>query len=183
LRRSVDGAYRGAAMAAADASFELTPERIAQSKIVLVDDDPLITTSLKNFLFMELDIEAITFNDARAAAAFVNKERVHLIISDFLMPDLNGIELLRAARASQPEAPRILLTGYADKENAIKAINEVQLFQYVEKPWDNASFKNIIRAGLERQHLIRSLYDTIELLAKTEQDLARLRKGLVRAFA
>jgi DNA-binding NtrC family response regulator len=170
-------------MTASEPPFELTPERIAGSRVVVVDDEPLITRALSNFLFIEMDIEAVCFNDPRAAAAHLDAEPIHLIISDFLMPEMNGIELLARARASQPEAPRILLTGYADKENAIKAINEVQLFQYVEKPWENASFKRTIRAGLERQHLIRTLYDAIGQLSKTEQDLSRLRKGLVRAFA
>jgi DNA-binding NtrC family response regulator len=170
-------------MATPELSFELTLEQIARSKIVLVDDDPLITTALKNFLFIELDVEAITFNDPRQALAHLEREQVELIISDFLMPALDGIQLLLAARAAQPQAPRILLTGYADKENAIKAINEVALFQYVEKPWDNHALKNTIRAALERHHLIRSLTAAIEQLAKTEQDLSRLRKGLIRAFA
>jgi DNA-binding NtrC family response regulator len=170
-------------MPSPESLFQLTPQQIAQSKIVLVDDEPLITTALKNFLLIELDVEAVTFNDARAAAAYVEADRIDLIISDFLMPGMDGIQLLRSARAAQPEVPRILLTGYADKENAIKAINEVQLFQYVEKPWDNAALKNLIRAGLERQHLIRSLYTLVEQLTKTAHDLSRLRKGLVRAFA
>jgi DNA-binding NtrC family response regulator len=170
-------------MTAQDFSFELTPERMAACKVVLVDDDPLITTALKNLLFLELDIEALTFNDPRAALAHIRTQQAELIVSDFLMPDVDGIELLRAARAAQPEAPRILLTGYADKESAIKAINEVQLFQYVEKPWDNGQLKQMIKAGLERQHLIRSLFSAIERLERTEQDLSRLRKHLVRAFA
>jgi DNA-binding NtrC family response regulator len=170
-------------MIAADTSFELTPDRIAGSKVVLIDDEPLVTTALSNLLFLELDIEAISFNDPRKALDFLGSDRVEVIISDFLMPGVDGIELLRAARSAQPEVPRILLTGYADKENAIKAINEVQLFQYVEKPWDNAQLMNVVRAGLERQHLIRTLYTTIEQLAKTERDLSALRKGLVRAFA
>jgi DNA-binding NtrC family response regulator len=164
-------------------SFDLTPEQIARSKIVLVDDEPLVTTALRNLLLLELDIEAITFNDPREALRSIDTDRVELIISDFLMPDLDGIQLLRAARSVQPEAPRILLTGYADKENAIKAINEVQLYQYVEKPWDNAQLVNVIRTGLERQHLIRTLYTAIEQLERTERDLSKLRKGLVRAFA
>ena len=150
---------------------------------MLVDDEPLVTTALSNLLFLELDIEAISFNDPRKALDFLGSDRVEVIISDFLMPGVDGIELLRAARSAQPEVPRILLTGYADKENAIKAINEVQLFQYVEKPWDNAQLMNVVRAGLERQHLIRTLYTTIEQLEKTERDLSPLRKGLVRAFA
>ncbi len=164
-------------------SFDLTPEQIARSRVMLVDDDALITSTLKNLLYIEMDIEAITFNDSREARSYLDRERIDLIISDFLMPELDGIQLLRAARAVQPEAPRILLTGYADKENAIKAINEVALFQYVEKPWDNAALGNTIRAALERHHLIRALTAAIEQLAKTEQDLSRLRKGLIRAFA
>jgi DNA-binding NtrC family response regulator len=164
-------------------TFELTPEAIAQCKVVLVDDEPFVTTALRNLLALELDIEATSFNDPRAAAEHLRSQRVELIISDFLMPEMDGIELLREARAAQPEAPRILLTGYADKENAIKAINEVQLFQYVEKPWDNAQLTALIRSGLERQHLIRSLYTAIEQLERTEADLSRLRRGLVRAFA
>src|SRR5688572_6690959 len=126
-------------------SLDLTPEQIARAKVVLVDDEPLVTTALKNLLALELDIEAISFNDPREAATRIDTDRVELIISDFLMPELDGIELLRRARSSQPEVPRILLTGYADKENAIKAINEVQLYQYVEKPWDNAQLVNVIR--------------------------------------
>ena len=170
-------------MTTPELSFELTQEQIARSRIVLVDDDSLITTSLKNFLYIELEVEAIAFNDPQQAARHLEREPIELIISDFLMPELDGIQLLRAARSAQPQAPRILLTGYADKENAIKAINELALFQYVEKPWDNHALKNTIRAALERHHLIRSLTTAIEQLAKTEQDLARLRKGLIRAFA
>lgn len=170
-------------MPTSDFPFELTPERIAQCKVVLVDDEPLVTTSLRNLLFLELELEAIVFNDPREALAHIRAAEVELIISDFLMPGMDGIELLRQARAVRPDAPRILLTGYADKENAIKAINEVQLFQYVEKPWDNAQVTSLVRSGLERQHLIRSLFTTIEQLERTERDLSRLRRGLVRAFA
>src|SRR5262245_20592931 len=99
-------------MAAPESLFELTPEQLARAKVVLVDDEPFITTALKNFLFIEMDVEAIPFNDPQKAAAFVAAERIELIISDFLMPDMDGIQLLRAAREAQPEVPRILLTGY-----------------------------------------------------------------------
>ena len=164
-------------------SYELTEDEIAEAKIVVVDDEELITNTLSNFLIIELDADAITFNDPKEAAVYIAENDVDLIISDFLMPGMDGIQLLRAARDARPHAPRVLLTGYADKENAIKAINEVQLYQYVEKPWDNAMLKNIIKNGLERKYLIRYLTSYIDKLAATEEDLATLRKGLVRAFA
>ena len=52
-----------------------------------------------------------------------------------MMPDMNGLEFLTEVNKLYPEVSKILLTGYADKENAIKAINEVGLYRYIEKPW------------------------------------------------
>lgn len=163
--------------------FELTDEQMAKSQVVVIDDEPLITTTLTNFLFVELEIEAVAFNLPREAAAYIESHDIDLVISDFLMPELDGIRLLAAARAARPLAPRVLLTGYADKENAIKAINEVQLYQYMEKPWDNGQLKNIIKNGIERKHLIANLTQYLARLSSTEKDLQRLRNGLVRAFA
>lgn len=166
-----------------DTHYELSDEEIAEATIVVVDDEELITSTLSNFLFVELEAEAVTFNDPVKAAAYIAENDVDLIISDFLMPKMDGIRLLAAAREARPHAPRILLTGYADKENAIKAINQVQLYQYVEKPWDNGMLKNVIKNGLERKFLIRYLTNYVSELDATREDLAKLRKGLVRAFA
>ena len=67
--------------------------------------------------------------------------------------------ILAKVREIKPEIPRIILTGYADKENAIKAINEVGLFQYIEKPWDNDDLKIIIRNGIEKKQLLKKLQE------------------------
>ena len=78
-------------------------------------------------------------------------------MSDFLMPEMDGISFLSEVRKLKPEIPRIILTGYADKENAIKAINEVGLFHYLEKPWDNDNMLIVLRNGLEKQRTIKDL--------------------------
>ena len=59
-----------------------------------------------------------------------------VVLSDFKMPGMDGLAFLARVRAAYPDAVLILLTGYADKESAIRAINEVGIWQYVEKPWD-----------------------------------------------
>ncbi|MCB9557098.1 MAG: response regulator [Deltaproteobacteria bacterium] len=163
--------------------YTLSEDDLAQARIVVVDDDPLVTSSLKNFLSLDMDVEPLTFNDSREARSYIEGHEIDLVISDFLMPELDGIQLLAAARRAQPEVPRVLLTGYADKENAIKAINEVQLFQYVEKPWDNDQLRHIVIAGLERQNLLRLLKRKLAELTETRSDLESLKKALVRAFA
>lgn len=170
-------------MEARQFSFELTDDQISHSRIVVVDDEELVTSSLRNFLSLDLDVDVVIFNKPMEAKRHIEENPIDLIISDFLMPELDGIRLLSSARQRQPEAPRVLLTGYADKENAIKAINEVQLFQYVEKPWDNEQLKQTIKAALERKHFIQTITTVVEKLAETESDLARVRKGLRRAFA
>ena len=80
------------------------------------------------------------------------------------MPEMNGIELLKEVKKLQPETVRLLLTGYADKENAIKAINEVGLYHYLEKPWDNDALLNIVRNALEEKGLKRALATKVDEL-------------------
>jgi DNA-binding NtrC family response regulator len=167
----------------ADWSFVLTQERIARSRVVVVDDDALVTDALSGFLSLELEIDPVTFNEAPDAAAYLAGSEIDLIISDFLMPRMDGIQLLAEARRLQPEVPRVLLTGYADKENAIKAINDVQVFHYIEKPWDNEMLRRIVLNGLERLTLVRTLTQKIAELERTQSDLAGLRAALVRTFA
>ncbi len=82
----------------------------------------------------------------------------------------------------QPYATRILLTGYADKENAIKAINEVGLYQYVEKPWDNNELKLVIENGLERRFLMEKLEQKITEVQQVQQNLQEIQAQIIKAF-
>ena len=82
---------------------------------------------------------------------------VDVIVSDYLMPKMNGIQLLAKAKELQPEAARVLLTGHADKQSAIQAINDVGLYQYLEKPWDNSQLLLVINSAIERTQLLRKL--------------------------
>jgi CheY-like chemotaxis protein len=95
--------------------------------VLIVDDEEMVLTSLATYLTLETDYEVVTFTSARAALAHVRGHDVDLVISDFLMPEMDGIVFLSEVRRLKPEIPRVILTGYADKENAIKAINDVGL--------------------------------------------------------
>jgi len=159
----------------------LTEDQLAEAKIMVVDDDKLVTSSLSAFLSLELDVDPMTFNDSTEALSYLQDKdsELDLIISDFLMPDLDGIQLLGAARRLHPEVPRVLLTGYADKENAIRAINDVQLFQYIEKPWDNNRLRRVVEVAVERIFLLRLLMDKLG----TDKELVDYRRSLARALA
>jgi response regulator RpfG family c-di-GMP phosphodiesterase len=75
------------------------------------------------------------------------------------------------------------LTGYADKENAIKAINNVGLYQYIEKPWDNEDLRLIIRNGLEKTVLLKQLEEKIQQVERAQRDLSEVQKDILRVFA
>jgi DNA-binding NtrC family response regulator len=128
-----------------------------KASVVLVDDEEMVITSIRAFLALESDYELRGFTDPEAAAEHMRNNAFDVVVSDYLMPKLNGIQLLRKARETVPEASRILLTGHSDKQSAIDAINEVALFQYIEKPWDNQQLLLAIQGGVERTRLLRAL--------------------------
>ncbi len=126
-------------------------------QILLVDDEPMITRTLEAVLRMDGNLECIAVNRPAEGLDLLKSDRFDVILSDFIMPELDGLEFLRQARRIQPEASRILLTGYADKESAIRSINEIGLYQYIEKPWDNRQLLMILRNAAERASLLRRL--------------------------
>jgi len=156
---------------------------IKSSKIVVVDDDKIVTSALKTLFRMEGFTNAHYFNDPIEAIEFLKLEKPDLILSDFLMPQMNGFEFLSVAKKLYPDVSMILLTGYADKENAIRAINEVGLYKYIEKPWDNDDLIMNIQNGIERSHLLTQLKDKIEELEKAKVQLEKYSHSLEELVA
>jgi len=153
-----------------------------ESSVVIVDDEEMVLTSLNAFLTLETEYDIKSFTDPEEAANYLNQHLADVVISDYLMPKMNGIQFLNKAKQAQPETSRVLLTGHADKRSAIEAINEVGLFQYIEKPWDNASLLLVIRNGLERTQLLRSLAHKIEQLDEAHSNLKTTQTQLIKAF-
>jgi DNA-binding NtrC family response regulator len=137
---------------------------------------------LKSFLTLEAKYIVKTFTSAVEALNFIKANDIDLVISDYLMPEMDGIAFLAKVREIKPEIPRIILTGYADKENAIKAINDVGLFQYIEKPWDNDDLLIILRNGLERQNLIKKLQKKINEINEANSELMGPQQEIIKTF-
>lgn len=144
-------------------------------EIIVVDDDNIVLDSLKTLFEIENIKNVRFFNSPIDAYKFLkdknNKPKV--VISDFLMPHINGIEFLAKVKTLYDDVSLILLTGYADKENAIKAINEIGIYKYIEKPWDNDRLILNIKNAIERNELILSLKDKISKLDKANKELEK----------
>ena len=127
--------------------------------ILVVDDEEMVVASLRTLLSMETPHQVLTLTSPKAALEVARQNPIDLVISDFLMPEMDGLSFLREIRGLYPTASLIILTGYADKESAIRAINELGLFQYLEKPWDNDDILRVIESGLNQKLLIHRLQE------------------------
>ena len=154
----------------------------SQPVVLIVDDEDMVITSVRAFLNLETDYTIHGFTDPQDASGFLETHPVDVIVSDYLMPKMNGIQLLGRAKQLQPEAARVLLTGHADKQSAIQAINEVGLFQYLEKPWDNSQLLLVVQSAIERTQLFRNLRDKITELDSAHSTLKETQARLLRAF-
>ena len=137
-----------------------------QRTLLVVDDEELVVTSLKSLLSMEMPrggaapgLSVVGLTSPKAALDLIRRNPVDLVISDFLMPEMDGLAFLIEVRRLYPTASLIILTGYADKQSAIRAINEVGLFQYLEKPWDNDDLIRIVEGGLNQKLLVHRLQE------------------------
>lgn len=151
-------------------------------RVMIVDDEEMVATALRSFLELETSYRVLTFTSPDRALEALDSEPLNVVIADFMMPGMDGITFLRHLRERQPQATRILLTGYADKENAIRAINEAGLYYYLEKPWSNEHLKLVIRNGVERSTLFHELDTRVQALEGAHQELTDIRKRLVQAF-
>ena len=150
--------------------------------VLIVDDEEMVVTSTRAFLKLDTDYEVRGFTDPEEAVRYLESCLADVVIADYVMPRMNGIQFLTRAKQLQPEATRVLLTGYADKQSAIQAINELSLFQYLEKPWDNAALLLVIQGGVERSQLFRQLREKIAELDAAHSNVQEIQRRLFRAF-
>jgi DNA-binding NtrC family response regulator len=150
--------------------------------VLIVDDEEMVTISLRNLFRLQSNYQIITHTSPKEALAAAGNGAADLVITDYLMPEMDGITFLSRFKEVQPQAIRVLLTGYADKENAIRAINSVGLYQYIEKPWDNDKLLMIVKNGLEKRALLRTLEVKISELDRAHNSLKSLQTELIKAF-
>jgi len=153
-----------------------------KTSVVIVDDEEMVITSVRAYLQLETEFEIHGFTEPEQAVKHMESHLVDIAVSDYLMPRMSGIQFLTRAKQIQPEASRVLLTGHADKQSAIQAINEVGLYQYVEKPWENAQLLLIIQNGVERSKLLRELREKVSELDTAHSSLKNVQKRLLQAF-
>jgi two-component system probable response regulator PhcQ len=119
------------------------------ASILIVDDEALVRLALRQDL-EKLDF-ALHFADSPLAAFEVlRREQIDIVISDQVMPGMTGLRFLRLVRDRYPRVVRMMLTGAADLQTAIEAINQDEIFRFLEKPWDPGELKFMLLQACDR---------------------------------
>ncbi|MBU2226046.1 MAG: response regulator, partial [Gammaproteobacteria bacterium] len=116
--------------------------------LLCVDDEPGILKSLQR-LFVGQPYQLQLASSGKQALELMATLKIHLIISDMRMPEMNGAEFLAQAAKLQPDCYRMLMTGYADMASTVQAINLGKIHSYVQKPWNNQELLVLVDEGLE----------------------------------
>lgn len=143
-----------------------------QHTILCIDDEPDICDALERLFRKKFRV--IKGTSAKQGLEVLKKEKVSVIISDQRMPNMTGVEFFRESLKTHPLAVRILLTGYADIESVIDAINAGQIYRYVTKPWDPLDLTTAVNQAVERYELTAELKEKNESLSVALQELQTL---------
>lgn len=146
-------------------------------QIIFVDDEISVLKSL-NRLFMDEPYETLIFNKPDDALKKIEELLPAVVISDQRMPEMKGTDLLQRVREISPETIRIILTGYADTNAAIAAINDGNVFRFISKPWENDEIKTTIRQAVEHHRLVVDNRELTLLSQKQNEELRDMNQKL-----
>ena len=147
--------------------------------LLFVDDEPNITRALRR-VFHHKPYRILTAQSGEEALRLMEENAVDLIVSDARMPGMDGATLLGRICDRWPASIRILLTGYADLDTTVKAINDGRIYRYFSKPWRDDEVRKVIEQGLAYQHAERERLRLQRLAQEQNEALQELNENLER---
>jgi len=139
--------------------------------VLFVDDERNVLASLQRGLRNE-PYNKLFAESGQKALEILEKNKVHVIVSDMRMPGMDGLTFLRKVKEKYPDIVRIVLTGYTQINQIIAAINSGEIFRYITKPWKmDDEFKTVIRQAIEYYNLQEGRRELLEKLTQSNQEL------------
>lgn len=146
--------------------------------VLFVDDEPNILKTLRR-LFMDEDYDIHTAGNGREALDLIEGGlRPTIIVSDQRMPEMGGAEFLAQASQLVPDSIRMVLTGYADINAAVSAINQGGIYRYILKPWNDDELKRTVQEALTHFYLVAENRALTQELAEKNLSLAQMNEKL-----
>jgi two-component system NtrC family sensor kinase len=153
-------------------------EHAEQIRILCVDDERNILQALERS-FLDDNYEIVNANSgAEGLQALKEAGPFQVVISDYRMPVMNGVEFLKKVYAGWPDTVRLVLSGYADVGAIVAAINEGHIYKFIPKPWDDQDLRLTIQKSLEHYLLQKKNHELQAELEFSENMMASLPAGV-----
>ena len=130
-------------------------------KVLFVDDEPNVLQSIRRSLRKDFDVDTAEGGEEALAKMKANGTYA-VIVSDMRMPGMNGVEFLSEAKQQSPDTVRMMLTGNADQQTAVDAVNHGDIFRFLNKPCATDELANAVRTGLRQYELITAEKELLE---------------------
>ena len=156
--------------AESDAPPQPSPPQLTWT-VLCVDDEPSILSALRRVLRAE-DCQVLQAGSGAEALALLAEHPVDVVLSDMRMPGMDGAQLLAQVHQRWPDTARVLLTGYADMNATVAAINEGQIYRYIHKPWDETELRLTVRQAAERR-ILQTERARLQALTTTQNEELR----------
>ncbi len=150
---------------------------VEQHCILCVDDEPNILNALKRLLRKE-DYRILTAGSGAEGLALLEKNNVHLVISDHRMPEMSGTEFFKVVKEKYPDIIRITLTGYTEVDAITDAINKGHIYKFFLKPWNDHNLKLEIRQALDQYELSQANKQLQEKIILQNEELISMNNNL-----
>ena len=149
-----------------------------QIRILLVDDEVNVLRALER-TFLDEEYEVLTASSGSEGLSILQDvSPVQVVVSDYRMPQMNGVDFLREVRRRWPDTVRIVLSGYADTAVVISAINEGEIYKFIAKPWNDDELRIAIINALERYSLNKKNIELTEALSAKIEELKQANAAL-----
>jgi response regulator RpfG family c-di-GMP phosphodiesterase len=149
-------------------------------RVLYVDDEPSLCRAFARMFLGDSSVSVTTLTSSVEASTLVEGTAFDVIVSDLRMPSMDGIAFLTSARAKCPQARRLLVSGYADLDSAISAINRVGVDRLLTKPWNTGELVNAVRSAAEHARLLRENAEMTAALKTKNDELAEINRQLDR---
>ncbi|MCB1113973.1 MAG: anti-sigma factor antagonist [Chlamydiia bacterium] len=145
---------------------------------ILIAEDNLKESLLLKELLENQGFQVTLAKSGKEAIEKLKSREFDLVLADYKLPDIDGIQVLKKAQELRPTAKRALITAYPDKEALIASVNVGQISSFIPKPWDNDMLLEIIRQAVEKGALEKEMLQMQELVFENHKELAKAHKNL-----
>jgi two-component system NtrC family sensor kinase len=149
----------------------------SETNLLVVDDDEHVRRALRRVL-RRSKCRVLDAPDAAAALEILSAEPIQVVVSDYRMPGMSGVEFLRVVKERWPRIQRVLLTGQADSTAIEEAVNQSEIFRFIWKPWDDGHLLITIQSAIDQYWTVEENVRLQALIAERNDELMRLNRDL-----